>query len=138
MAAQKGSAFLVKIGDDGSPAEFTSIGGFRSNSIELNEETVDVTDKDDTDKYRRLLEGAGIKTASVSGSGVFKDSAGESTLKDTYANSTHRYYEITVPDFVRIEGLFQVTQLSYAGEYNGEATYNVTLESAGALDIIAV
>ena len=55
MAAQKGSALLMKIGDGASPEVFTTIGGLRSTSISLNEEAVDVTTKDSSGKYRELL-----------------------------------------------------------------------------------
>ena len=37
-----------------------------------------------------------------------------------------------MPDFGIIEGLFLLTTLSYAGSYQGEVTYDLTLMSAGA------
>ena len=40
MAAQKGSALLMKIGDGASPEAFTTIGGMRSTSMTLNDEMV--------------------------------------------------------------------------------------------------
>ena len=78
MAAQKGSAFLLKDNSTGTPA---TIGGLRSTSMSINGEMVDITTKDTavfvsggSDIGRTLLAGAGIRSMSVSASGVFTDS----------------------------------------------------------------
>ncbi len=42
-----------------------------------------------------------------------------------------------IPDFGTVEGAFQITSIEYAGSYNGEATYEMILASAGALDFVA-
>lgn len=131
MAAQKGSDVLVKV-DDGT-GTFNTIGGLRSKSISFNAETVDVSDGDSTNKWRELLAGAGFKSSTITGSGVFKDSASEEDVRGYFFNGTHEDYQFIIPDFGTVEGPFQVTSLDYAGEHNGEATYSMTFESAGAL-----
>ena len=138
MAAQKGSALLMKIGDGASPEVFTTIGGLRSTSISLNEEAVDVTTKDSSGKYRELLAQGGIVTVSVSGSGVFTDSASETSLKGSFNASSFDNYQFIVPDFGTFTGAFMVASLEYAGEYNGEVTYTVTFESAGSITFASV
>ena len=144
MAAQKGKDVLIKIDSSGTQ---TTIGGLRSSSITLNDESVDVTTKDSSG-YRRLLAGGGVNSISISGSGVFTDSTTEGLLKDAYINQLHfeadgstsntpeyEDFEFTIPNFFKFTGKFQITSLEYAGEYNGEATYSVSFESA---DIIVV
>ncbi|ODN72434.1 Phage major tail protein 2 [Methylobrevis pamukkalensis] len=42
-----------------------------------------------------------------------------------------------IPDFGTVAGLFQVTALDYAGNHDGEVTYELGLESAGALSFSA-
>ena len=74
MAAQKGSAMLMKVGNAGSPETFTTIAGLRSTSLTVNNESVDVTNKDSSNN-RTLLAEAGVQSISVSGSGVFTDGA---------------------------------------------------------------
>ena len=138
MAAQKGSALLMKIGDGASPEVFTTIGGLRSTSISLNEEAVDVTTKDSSGKYRELLAQGGIVTVSVSGSGVFTDSASETSLNGSFNASSFDNYQFIVPDFGTFTGAFMVASLEYAGEYNGEVTYTVTFESAGSITFASV
>jgi len=130
MAAQKGSALLLKI-DDGT-GSFTTVGGLRSTSISLNDEAVDVTTKD-SNNFRQLLANGGTQTISVSGSGVFTDAASETALKDAFGASEFVTFQVIVPDFGTFEGKFMIATLEYAGEYNGEVTYSATLESSGEI-----
>lgn len=133
MASQKGKELLLKVGDGATSESFTTIGGLRSTSIQLNDELVDTTNKDSTGNWREVLAGAGIKSVTFSGSGVFTDSAAEETLRADFFNAAHTNYQVIVPDFGTFEGAFKITSMGYAGEYNGEVTYDVTLESAGEI-----
>ena len=149
MAAQKGSALLMKIGDGASPEAFTTIGGMRSTSLTMNDEMVDVTTKDDNG-HRALLAGGGTNSVSVSGSGVFTDAASEGTIRTAYyaqmntsdgssaQTAAFKNFQIIVPDFGTLTGSFMIASLEYAGEYNGEVTYSITLESNGYITFAAV
>ena len=132
MAAQKGSDVLIKVDSTGAGV-FVTVGGMRSKSISLNAETVDVSDSDSTNKWRELFAGAGLKSATITGSGVFKDSAGEEDVRGYFFAQTIVDYQFIIPDFGTIEGAYQVTAIDYAGEHNGEATFSLTFESAGEL-----
>ena len=136
MAAQKGKAILIKVDTNGS-GTFGTIGGMRSKSIKLNKETVDVTDSDSTEQWRELLSGAGVKTCSISGSGVFKDSTNEALIKTNFFTDKIAEYQFIVPDFGTFEGPFDVTSIEYSGEYNGEAQYSMSFESAGQITFTA-
>ena len=130
MAAQKGSAVLIKQTISGT---VTTIGGLRSSSLTINEETVDVTNKD-SGGNRTLLWDAGIVSMSISGSGVFTDTAAEVAFRSAaVAASTPQTFTFVIPDLGSYAGTFQVTSLEYAGEYNGETTYSFGLESSGAI-----
>jgi len=134
MAAQTGKDLLIKVGNnDGPPETFTTVSGMQSKSIAFNSTTVDITDSDSTNRWRELLEGAGVKTASVSGDGVFKDSASEETVRGYFFGGSIHDYQVIIPDFGTVEGLFQITALEYSGEQDGESRFSMTLESAGAL-----
>lgn len=140
MAAQKGSALLLKIGASATtaPAQdtYTTVGGLRSTSIAHNEEAVDVTTKDSSG-IRELLANGGVQTVSISGSGVFTDAASETTLKGAFGASDFHNFQVVIPDFGTYEGQFMLASLEYAGEYNGEVTYSVTLESSGSVTFTA-
>ena len=137
MAAQKGSALLMKIGNGGSPEAFTTIGGMRSTSLTMNDEMVDVTNKDSS-RARTLLAQGGVNSITVSGSGVFTDSASEATLKAKFDVSALTNYQFLVPDFGTFTGNFQLTTLEYGGGDNGEGTYSFTFESSGAITFATV
>lgn len=137
MAAQKGAALLLKVGNGGSPETFTTIGGLRSTSITLNDEAVDITNKDSSGN-RELLADGGIHSMSISGSGVFTDAASETTLKGTMNASSFTNFQLIIPDFGTYTGAFMCASLEYAGEFNGEVTYSVTLESSGAITFATV
>ena len=133
MAAQLGKALLLKINISGT---MTTIGGMRSTSMTLNDEAVDITNKD-SGSQRELLPAGGILSMSITASGVFTDSTAEQTLRSAYGTSTFKSYNVIVPDLGTYAGTFMIASLEYAGEYNGEATYSVTLESSGAVTFTA-
>ena len=137
MAAQKGASMLVKIGNGGSPETFTTIGGLRSSSITLNDEAVDITNKDSSGD-RTLLADGGIHSISNAGSGVFTDHASETTLKGLMNASSFTNLQFLIPDFGTYTGAFMCTSLEYAGEYNGEVTYSASFESSGAITFATV
>jgi len=137
MAAQKGSALLMKIGDGASPEVFTTIGGMRSTALAMNDEAVDVTNKD-SGRARTLLAQGGVNSMTVTGSGVFTDSASETTLRSQFDASSFSNYQFLVPDFGTFTGAFMLQSLEYAGEFNGEVTYSFTFESSGTITFATV
>ena len=133
MAAQRGKALLLKIDVSGT---MTTVGGMRSTSMTLNDEAVDISNKD-SGSFRELLPAGGIQSMSISATGGFTDSTAETTLRAAYGTSTFKSYNIIVPDLGTYAGTFMIASLEYAGEYNGEATYSVTLESSGSITFTA-
>ena len=136
MAAQKGKDLLLKL-DYTQTATFATVAGLRSRRLSFNARAVDITNADSAGRWRELLEGAGVRSASVSGSGIFKDAASDAEVRDVMFNGFIRDWQIVIPDFGTVEGPFQVTALEYAGEHDGEVAYDMALESAGALTFTA-
>ena len=128
MTAQKGKDLLVKIADG---AGFTSVAGLRTRRLAFNAETVDITHAESANRWRELLGGAGVKRASVSGRRLFTDAATDASMRQAFFDGTVLNYQIVIPDFGTLQGAFQLTNLEFAGEHNGEITYDVALESAG-------
>ncbi len=131
MAAQNGRDMLVKIKNDES-GEFVTLAGLRSKRFRLNAETVDITHSDSAQGWKELLPGAGVKSAEISGAGIFRDSQSDALARTTFFEQSAKTYRFIIPDFGIIEGIFLLTGLSYAGTYQGEATFELTLLSAGA------
>ena len=134
MAAQKGKDLLVKLADG---ENFITVAGLRSRRIAFNAETVDVTHAESAGRWRELLEGAGIKRASISGRGLFKDAQSDALIRQTFFDGGVKTYQVIIPDFGAVQGSFQISSLEFAGEHNGEVSYELALESAGALSFTA-
>ena len=137
MPAGKGSSFLLKDNSTGTPA---TIGGLRSTSMTINGEAVDITTKDSNafissgnDKARDLLEGGGVRSMTLSASGVFTDSSTENILRGFAFDGAIQNYDLVFSDGSKISGAFLVTSYERAGEFNGEETYSVTLESSNTI-----
>ena len=135
MTAQKGKDLLVKISD--GAGGFVTVAGLRTRRLAFNAETVDITNAESSNRWRELLDGAGVKRASVTGRGLFKDAATDASMRQTVFDGTILSYQIVIPDFGTVQGAFQLTNLEFAGEHNGEVTYDVALESAGELTFTA-
>ncbi|WP_400766257.1 phage major tail protein, TP901-1 family [Methylosinus sporium] len=135
MSAQKGKDLLLKL-DDGSGA-FVSVAGLRTRRLSLNAETVDVTDAESAGRWRELLDGAGVKRASLAGTGIFKDQASDALIRQLFFDGVLREWRIMVPSFGIIAGMFQISSLDYRGEHNAEMTFDIALESASAVSFTA-
>lgn len=136
MTAQRGRDLLIKIGDGGSPENFTSVAGLKTTSLAFNAQTADITNADSDGMWRELLEG-GVKSASLSGSGVFKDTASDAALRQAFFDGATANYQIVIPGFGTVQGPFRITQLQYEGPHDGEVRAALALASAGALSFTA-
>jgi TP901-1 family phage major tail protein len=137
MAGQKGRDVLIKIGDGGSPEAFTTVAGIRAKTISLNARTVDGTSGESPEAWRELIAGAGVKSASVSGAGVFKDAASDAAIREAFFTQAARSFQLVIPDFGVLQGAFLVEALDYSGDHDGEVAFAITLASAGSLAFTA-
>ena len=133
MTAQKGKDLLLKI-DKNLSGMFATVAGLRTSRVAFNAETVDVTDFESAGRWRELLAGAGVQRVAISGAGVFKDSQSDADMRDLFFSGTSTAWQIILPDFGTIEGVFQITSLEYSGAHDGEMTFELALESAGVLN----
>ena len=137
MAAQNGRDLLIKLDLNGD-AQFETIAGMRATRISFNAETVDVTSLESQGGWRELLSGAGVKSASISGSGVFRDAATDERARQIFFDGEVPEFQVIIPDFGVVQVPFQITAIEYAGSHNGEASYELSLASAGALTFTAL
>jgi TP901-1 family phage major tail protein len=136
MVAQNGKDLLIKIDMTGD-GQFETAAGLRATRISFNAESVDVTSLESQGGWRELLGGAGVKSASISGSGVFKDETTDERARQIFFDGETPDYQVIIPDFGTVEGPFLLTSIEYAGSHNGEATYELSLSSAGQLTFTA-
>ncbi len=137
MTAQNGKDLLIKLDLNGSGL-FETIAGLRASRISFNAETVDVTSLESPGGWRELLGGAGVRSAAISGSGVFKDAATDERARQIFFDGEMPQFQVIVPDFGIVQGPFLITSIEYSGSYNGEATYEMSMASAGSLTFTAL
>lgn len=130
MSAEKGSAFLLKVGDGAQPPAYATVAGMRTTQMSVNGEAVNITSKD-SGGWRVLLSGAGVRSVSIAGSGIFTGSAAETRIKANALAGLIDDYELSFESGERMQGKFLVTRLDYAGDHNGERNYTLSLESSG-------
>jgi TP901-1 family phage major tail protein len=129
MAAQRGKDILLKI--ESAPGAFTTVAGLRARTLSLNARTVDATDADSAGRWRELLGGAGVKSAAVSGQGIFRDAASDALIREAFFDQSLKTWRLIIPDFGTLEGPFVIAALEYAGDHEGEANFAISLASAG-------
>lgn len=137
MAAQKGKDLLLKVDSTGTGI-FTTVAGLRSRSIAFNAESVEITHTESAGQWRELLAGAGVKSARVTGAGVFKDAASDALLRSYVFNGTIRNWQIVIPDFGTVEGAFHIGAFELSGRHDNEVAFDIALESAGELIFSAI
>lgn len=137
MAAQRGKDLLIKL-DMNGPGNFQTIAGLRATRLTFNAETVDVTNLGSEGRWRELLAGAGVRSAALSGSGVFRDDATDERARAIFFNGEIPNFQVIIPNFGIIEGPFQITSIEYAGQHDGEAVYELSLNSAGSMAFEAI
>ncbi|BCW89941.1 hypothetical protein sos41_31090 [Alphaproteobacteria bacterium SO-S41] len=135
MGAQQGRALLLKV--ESAPGVFTTVAGLRARAIQLSAAGADATHADSEGAWREILAGAGVKTASITGAGVFKDAASDAAIRAAFFDGATPVFQVVVPDFGVIEGPFHIAALEYAGTHDGAATFSLTLNSAGPLSFEA-
>ena len=136
MSVQQGRDLLIKLDMTGA-GQFETVAGLRATRLAFNAESVDATSMESAGRWRQLLSGAGVRSASISGSGVFRDAETDARVRQVFFDAAIPAFQVIIPDFGVIEGPFQITGLEYAGTVQGEATFELSLASAGALQFTA-
>lgn len=137
MAVQNGKDVLIKVDQTGA-GSFVTVAGLRATRLSFNAETVDVTTLESAGGWRELLAGAGVKSAAISGSGVFRDANTDARARQIFFEAEMPQFQVVIPSFGVVQGPFQITAIEYSGTYNGEATYELSIASAGALTFTAI
>lgn len=137
MTAQKGRDLLLKIDTTGTGV-FQTVAGLRANTLAFNAETVDITHQESAGAWRELLAGAGIRSASIRGQGIFKDASTDGNIRSYFFNGEIMNWQIVIPSFGIVAGPFQITALEFGGRYDGEVTFELAIESAGLLTFTAI
>jgi len=135
MSAQAGRDILMKLAN--GAGGFETVAGLRSKTLRFNAQLIDVTGSQSLEAWRELLPGAGVKSVEITGAGIFRDKASDALIRHTFFNQSFNVFQFIMPDFGTIEGPFLMSTLSYTGDYQGEAQYELSVQSAGVTTFTA-
>lgn len=133
-----GRYLYIKRSAGGSPETFTQMAALRDTKITQTEQSVDTTSKDDSGK-RSLLSGNILLAMTITGTGVFTNSATLAAVRSDMRAGTHKNYQIYLADTEasvsggHYTGTFRISSFEEAGTFNGEINYTMTMESDGAI-----
>lgn len=136
IAATKGGAAIVVANASSAVAAdfYMSIGGMRSKSFSMSADGIDITNHD-SDEWKTMLDGAGIRSLSVSGSGVYNNEELFQLIQTKFLANSLTCMMLIDTTVARIwEGCFKITSLEVSGDYDGEGSFSISAESSGQLN----
>lgn len=131
MAKFLGKSFVLQVGDVATPTNFQTVGAMRSTSLSINNEAIDVTDKD-VMPWRELLEG-GIRSLDATLEGIVSDSSTLATLRSAVMTGQIRHCKIVSALGDTWTGKFQIQTCERTGPHDKEETYSIKLASSGVI-----
>jgi len=131
MSKLKGQFFRLYVEIDST---FTLLAALRSTTMTLNNEAVDITDKDGT-LWKTLLEGAGVESISIKASGMCNNSASFAFIRTNAITGALVKMRIESNIYDIYDGVFKITSMESSGDYNKEEIFSLSLDSSGALSI---
>jgi predicted secreted protein len=109
---------------------FKTIGGLRTSSMAFASEAVEISNHG-SNEWRQVKNNAGFRTVSISGDGVYTAAANYRQMElDAFSNKLVCLAFLDVSAGRVYSGCFKVVSLEASGEYNGEATFSMSAESA--------
>lgn len=115
---------------------FVNFGGLRSKTFSFKTDGIDITNAD-SDEWKTMLDGAGIRSFDVSGEGVYTNSQSfQDAFKACRENKLICLMFIEVKTQSLFEGCFKITSMELSGAYDGEGTYSMSASSSGALTVV--
>ncbi len=136
MGLQNGRDLILRVGDGGTPEGFATLAGLAERSFRFTAAGRDVTDTSSPGRWRQLG-GGGVRSLTVTGQGSLHNLVADQRLRDAFLAQSRVNWQVTAPGLFVCTGPFLVTELAYLGREDGEAGWQVTLVSAGALSLTA-
>ncbi len=126
-----GNDFLLQIANPDAPTTYVTIGGLRSNNLQLNNEQFDVTTKDGT-RFQKLITG-GIQKMSLSGAGISKQDAPHAYLKKLFMSNLSAVFKISSGAGDVFIGTCFLKSYQRQGAHTSPEDFSIALESSGTV-----
>jgi TP901-1 family phage major tail protein len=108
------------------------VGGLRANGIELNNTLIDASHMA-SGAWRLIRPATGVSHLRLSAAGLFEDSAAEQLIRSAAFANAAVDCRLVFANQDRLTGLFLIGGYQSSADADGEETFSLTLESAGAV-----
>ena len=137
MGVSAGRDLLLKYETTLGGGSYSTLGGLQAKTFTLESSVIEITNHG-SNEYREILDGAGVKSMKVSGSGIYNaDSATLENLETAMMSGTMRNFHVidTSTSGRTYQALFKIASFERGGEHNGAQNYSISLESSGTITI---
>lgn len=124
MAAVSGRKLRIKKGG-------TAVAGARTNSLTINNEPIDITDKDDA-AWRTMLADVGVRSIDAEVEGVLTDSTLIAIAVGAAANLLAAY-TLEIDGIGDFSGNFYLASFAITGEQADTVTFTASIQSSGTI-----
>ena len=130
MAKYLGIALLLKVEATPNSGNWQTIGASSSHTLTLNNEQVDVSDKD-SNRWKELLS-AGDRSATISMEGFITDNTYFALVETAAKTNTDLNYLLEYGDSKIVSSSFHIDSFEGSGARNDAQSFSITLTSRGA------
>jgi len=127
MAKYLGNALILKVDTNPQTGVYTTIGASSDHTFSLNNEQLDVSDKD-SNRWKELLS-AGERSATISMNGYVSDNAQFALVEEASKTDTILSYQLEYGDSKLVIGEFHIDTLEVTGSRNTAQNFSITLSS---------
>lgn len=133
MVAKRGSGLKIKRTNSDSPETFTAIGDVQNATLNIGGNPIDITTGDNLDENDEIWQVflTGPKNISVSANGISNAFLPIQTVYNDFATGASTNYQIVVPNVGTWEMTMIVSDMEFAGPYDGPAGFSLTLQASG-------
>ena len=129
MSKYLGNALALAIEDTPSSGTYTTIAGASEHTLTINNEQIDVSDKDNN-RWKSLL-AAGARTLAVSMNGFISDDTEFEKFRVAARDDTILNYKLTYGNGDTVTGAFHIDSFKVAGAFNNAQSFTAQLSNAG-------
>jgi len=124
-----GNAMLLYIEQTPGSGIYQIIGGTSDHTLNINNELLDVSDKD-SNRWKESLS-AGARGASISMNGFISDNTYYELLETSAKNDTILFYQFIFSDSRLVIGEFHINSFEGSGSNQTAQSFSATFESKG-------
>ena len=129
MSKYLGDAMLLKVESAPASGTYAKIGGASSHSVSINNEVVDVSDKD-SNRFKELL-AAGDRSIAISMEGFISDEANFEIFRVAARDDAIINYTMEFGNAKTIVGAFHIDSFEMTGARNEGQGFSASLTNSG-------